>query len=158
MSAPFATFAETADAVSATTKRLEKLAILAEYLSPLSDEDLAIACRFLSGLPFPFSDERTLNVGFSAASTVLIDITGVDPGEYGLLAVRLGDLGEVAAHILAQSQVAQELNPKSKIQNPKSNILALCPGCFRDNGIYSWGGSEGVALAQSPRGGYPTGR
>ncbi|HKP52296.1 MAG TPA: ATP-dependent DNA ligase [Chloroflexia bacterium] len=118
MSALFATFAQTADAVSATTKRLEKLAILAEYLSPLSDEDLAIACRFLSGLPFPFSDERTLNVGFSAASTVLIDITGVDPGEYSTLAVRLGDLGEVAAHILArspksevQSQVAQEQDP-----------------------------------------------
>jgi len=119
MSAPFATFAETADAVSATTKRLEKLAILAEYLSPLSDEDLAIACRFLSGLPFPFSDERTLNVGFSAASTVLIDITGVDPSEYGLLAVRLGDLGEVAAHILAQSQATLE---QDLIRNPKSEI------------------------------------
>jgi DNA ligase-1 len=129
MPALFATFAQTADAVSATTKRLEKLAILAEYLSPLSDEDLAIACRFLSGLPFPFSDERTLNVGFSAASTVLIDITGVDPGEYGSLAVRLGDLGEVAAHILAQSQSTQEQtqiqNPKSKIQNQISLRSAL---------------------------------
>jgi DNA ligase-1 len=121
MSDSFAIFAQTADAVSATTKRLQKLAILAEYLSRLSDDDLAIACRFLSGLPFSASDERTLNVGFSAVSTVLIDITGVDPGEYGSLAVRLGDLGEVAAHILAQSPRWTTDDP-NQIRNPKSEI------------------------------------
>src|SRR6266567_4491139 len=96
----FTSFAQTADAVAATTKRLEKLAILAEYLSLLPDEDLAIACRLLSGNPFPLSSDRTLNVGFSVASTVLIALSGVEPDEYSRLAVRLGDLGDVAAHIL----------------------------------------------------------
>jgi DNA ligase-1 len=93
-------FAKTAGAVASTTKRLEKLAVLAEYLYALSDEDLAIAARLLSGNPFPLSDDRTLNVGFSVASTVLIELSGISPAEYGRLAVSLGDLGDVAAHIL----------------------------------------------------------
>src|SRR5947208_16216576 len=96
----FTQFAQIADAVGRTTKRLEKLAILGEYLSALSDADLAIACRFLSGFPFPSSDERTLNVGFSATTSVLLELSGVDPGEYGRLVLRLGDAGDVAAQIL----------------------------------------------------------
>ena len=101
----FTRFAQAADAVASTTKRLEKLAILAEYLSPLPDEDLAIACRLLSGNPFPSSSDRTLNVGFSVASTVLMALSGVEPDEYGRLAVRLGDLGDVAAQILPPQPV-----------------------------------------------------
>jgi DNA ligase-1 len=104
-SAPFHGFAQAADAVSATTKRLEKLAILAGYLAPLDDADLAIAARFLSGRPFPASDERTLNVGFSVISTILIELSGIDPATYGPLVVRLGDLGEVAAEIMPAEPV-----------------------------------------------------
>jgi DNA ligase-1 len=103
--ARFSAFALTADAVSATSKRLEKLAILAEYLAPLGDADLSVACRFLSGQPFPPSDERTLNVGFSMASTVLIELSGVDPHEYGQLVVRLGDMGDVAERIMPPQPV-----------------------------------------------------
>ena len=101
----FALFAQTADAVAATTKRLEKLAILAEYLSALSDDDLAISARLLSGNPFPLSDDRTLNVGFSVASTVLVELSGIEMDEYARLAVSLGDLGDLAAHILPPQPV-----------------------------------------------------
>jgi DNA ligase-1 len=101
----FSAFARTADAVTATSKRLEKLAILAEYLAPMGDADLSIACRFLSGQPFPPSDERTLNVGFSMASTVLIELSSVAPDEYGQLVVRLGDMGDVAERIMPPEPV-----------------------------------------------------
>lgn len=99
-SSPFTLFAQAADAVAATTKRLEKLGILGDYLAGLSDRDLAIACRLLAGNPFPLSDSRTLSVGFSVASTVLIELSGMSPDDYGRLAVQLGDLGDVAAQIL----------------------------------------------------------
>ena len=58
---PFLRFAQTAEAVGLTAGRLEKLRILGEYLSGLSEDDLPLACRFLSGSPFPSSDDRTLN-------------------------------------------------------------------------------------------------
>ena len=99
-SSPFIEFARTADAVTATSKRLEKLAILAQYLAPLGDEDLSVAARFLSGQPFSSSDERTLNVGFSMVSTVLIELSGIEPQQYGQLVVQLGDMGDVAERIM----------------------------------------------------------
>lgn len=102
MTATFSQFAQVADAVGGTTKRLEKLAILAGYLTPLDDADLPIACRFLSGNPFPFSDERTLNVGFSSVSNVLLELSGFDVRDYGPLVVRLGDAGDVAAEIMPE--------------------------------------------------------
>jgi DNA ligase 1 len=99
-SSHFSLFAQTADAVTATTKRLQKLAHLADYLAPLSDEDLVIACRLLAGQPFPLSDARTLNVGFSVASTVLLDLSGFDGEEYSRLVVQLGDMGDAAERIM----------------------------------------------------------
>ena len=59
----FAQWCAVAEAVAATTKKLEKSALLAAYLPRLSDTDLPIACRFFAGAPFPFSDERVLQVG-----------------------------------------------------------------------------------------------
>lgn len=99
-SAPFSQFAVTADAVGATTKRLEKLRILGEYLAALSDDDLLIACRFLSGSPFPSSDDRTLNVGYSSISGIVLELSGVEPERYGELVLRLGDPGDAAAQVL----------------------------------------------------------
>jgi DNA ligase 1 len=99
----FALFAKTAEAVGSTTKRLEKVAILGGYLAPLSDDDLAVACKLLSGSPFPLSDSRTLNVGFSAASGVLVDLSGVTANDYHMLVVSMGDMGDVAARIMPAS-------------------------------------------------------
>lgn len=99
----FALFAQTAEAVGSTTKRLEKVAILGGYLASLSDDDLAVACKLLSGSPFPLSDSRTLNVGFSAASGVLVDLAGVSADDYHRLVVSMGDMGDVAARIMPAS-------------------------------------------------------
>jgi DNA ligase-1 len=99
----FALFAQTAGAVGSTTKRLEKVAILGGYLASLSDDDLSVACKLLSGSPFPLSDSRTLNVGFSAASGVLVDLSGVSLDEYHRRVVSLGDMGDVAAEIMPTS-------------------------------------------------------
>ena len=100
-SAPFADLAVVADAVRATSKRLEKMALLGAYFAGLDDDDLARACRFLAGRPFPAHDERTLNVGGAAVVAVLCDLAGMPPEEYGALHVRTGDIGDVAARDLA---------------------------------------------------------
>ncbi len=101
-SASFAAFAATADAVGATTKRLQKSAILADYLARLNDDDLPIACRFLSGDPFPLKDERTLQLGYSAIFGVLVELSGVEAKTLGDLAVKLGDIGDVAEQAMQQ--------------------------------------------------------
>src|SRR4051812_17181475 len=69
----FLQFAQVNDAAAATTKKLQKHAILAEYFRGLDDdEDLRRAVRFAAGRPFAATDERVLNVGGALVSEVLL--------------------------------------------------------------------------------------
>src|SRR6185369_17348586 len=70
-------FGECAEAVAATTKKLEKAAILGSYLETLSDPDLSRAARYFAGHQFAMSDSRTTNVGGSIISAALSEATGL---------------------------------------------------------------------------------
>jgi DNA ligase-1 len=96
-------FAECADAVAATTKKLEKAAILGEYLKTLSDPDLTRAARYFAGQQFAQNDARTTNVGGSIISTALSEATGFSPEDLSPRWVRLGDPGDVAAEIVKEA-------------------------------------------------------
>ena len=52
-------FARTCDTIAATTKKLEKTAVVATYLRSLPVEEAAIAAIFLSGRPFAAYEEAT---------------------------------------------------------------------------------------------------
>jgi DNA ligase-1 len=89
-------FAEVAEQVAATTKKLEKAALVGNYLKQLVDADLARAARFFAGHQFAQNDARTTNVGGSIISTALSEATGLSFEELGPIYVRLGDAGEAA--------------------------------------------------------------
>src|SRR5688572_31884796 len=72
-------FAECAEAVAATTKKLEKAATLGNYLKTLSDPDLTRAARYFAGQQFAQNDARTTNVGGSIISAALSEATGFSP-------------------------------------------------------------------------------
>ena len=76
MTGRFAEWVTTADAVRATTKKLEKNRLLGAYLAGLDDVDIATAARLFAGAPFPRKDERVLSVGWSALSDVLLERSG----------------------------------------------------------------------------------
>src|SRR5918999_6291875 len=96
-------FAECADAVAATTKKLQKAAILGAYLETLSDPDLARAARYFAGHQFALADARTTNVGGSIISAALSEATGFSPEDLYPRYVRLGDPGELAAEIVKEA-------------------------------------------------------
>src|ERR1700730_1361873 len=56
-------FAQTCEAIAATTAKLEKVERLAEYLRSLDDADLQAAARFFTGSPFAARDSRSLALG-----------------------------------------------------------------------------------------------
>ena len=97
-------FAETAEAIAATTKKLEKAAILGDYLKSLLDPDLERATRYFAGHQFAQSDSRTTNVGGSIISAALSEATGFDSEDLYPRYVRLGDPGELAAEIIAETK------------------------------------------------------
>jgi DNA ligase-1 len=92
-------FARVNDAAAATTKKLQKYAILAEYLRTLEDDDLRLAVRFAAGRPFAATDERVLNVGWALVSDVILAILKPDPHEFHDLVVRSGEIGEALSKV-----------------------------------------------------------
>src|ERR1700735_235043 len=56
-------FGRTCAAIAATASKLEKIALVAEYLRGLEDADLAPAARFFTGNPFAHADQRSLGLG-----------------------------------------------------------------------------------------------
>jgi len=96
-------FAEIADEIASTTKKLEKASILGRYLKTLSDADLARATRYFAGHQFAQSDSRTTNVGGSIISTALSEATGFSPEDLSPRYVRLGDPGDLAAEIINET-------------------------------------------------------
>ena len=95
----FLRFCETAERVGATTKRLEKAAVLKDYFETLSDEDLVLAARFFAGQAFSLRDQRTTNIGGAALFNAISAATTIDVEELKRLTVVSGDIGETAAKI-----------------------------------------------------------
>jgi DNA ligase-1 len=102
MSSLLENFAETAERVAATTKKLEKAALLGAYLRDLNDDDLACAARYFAGQQFALNDARTTNVGSGVLRDALSDATGVSVEELRPRYVRLGDAGEVACEAIRE--------------------------------------------------------
>lgn len=128
-------FVQTADAIGATTKKLEKLRVLSEYFRSLSTADAALAARFFSAHPFPKHDERTLGVGGASLSRLIAEAAG-KAGQHLSSAYRKhGDLGDMAEDLLSAThhdgdlplaEVAQlfEALAAARGQAPKTELLA----------------------------------
>jgi DNA ligase-1 len=93
-------FAQTCDAIAATTKKLEKTALLATYLRELPVSEAATAAIFLSGRPFPAYEEKTLQVGGALLGRVIRELSGKSEYELTEIYCRHGDAGSVAAEAL----------------------------------------------------------
>ena len=116
-------FAECADAVAATTKKLEKAALLGAYLETLSDPDLTRAARYFAGHQFASTDARTTNVGGSIISAALSEATGFSSEDLYPRYVRLGDPGELAAEIIKEAK--RSFQPTVTLAETESLIARL---------------------------------
>ena len=116
-------FSEVAEAVAATTKKLEKAALLGNYLMSLVDADLSRASRYFAGQQFAQSDSRTTNVGGSIISTALSEVTGFSLEDLSPRYVRLGDPGDLAAEIIREAKPA--LQPTITLVETESLVTRL---------------------------------
>ena len=94
------TFAQTADQVAATTKKLQKTALLAEYFKSVPLDEAAVAAVFFSGRPFPMWEETTLQVGGRLLWQIVEELSGKDEAELSAAYRKHGDLGAVAGAVL----------------------------------------------------------
>jgi DNA ligase-1 len=117
-------FALTAERVAATTKKLEKAALLGAYLRALDDADLARAARYFAGHQFAMNDARTTNVGTGVLRDALSEATGIEVENLRPRYVRLGDAGEVAYEVVQES-ARESLQPAMTLALTESLIERL---------------------------------
>jgi DNA ligase-1 len=95
--------ASACEAIAGTTKKLQKIAIVADYLKSRTPQEAEISAVFLSGRPFPVWEETTLQVGGSLLWRLVGELAEIK-GDATLTAAyrRLGDLGAVAGEVLPE--------------------------------------------------------
>ncbi len=93
-------FAQLCDALAATTKKLEKRALIADWLKSLSVQDAGLASLYLAGQVFAETDPRVLNLGGSTLSKALAQLSGASDAAMHEAYRRHGDLGAAAQDLL----------------------------------------------------------
>src|SRR5580658_9173468 len=94
--------AELCERIAATTKKTEKIAMVAEYFRSCDLTDAAISAVFLSGRAFPAFEERTLQIGGALLWKVVKEVTGATENELGAGYRKTGDLGAAAHRVLVE--------------------------------------------------------
>jgi DNA ligase-1 len=95
-------FAEACEAIAATTKKLLKTAIVADYLKSRTTEQAAVSAVFLSGRAFPAWEEATLQVGGRSLWQIAEELSGKNERDMTAAYKRHGDLGAVAGEVLPE--------------------------------------------------------
>ena len=94
--------AEACEAIAATTKKLLKTGIVADYLKSRSVDEAAVSAIFLSGRPFPAWEETTLQVGGRLLWRLVAELAGKEESSDHRVYRKLGDLGAVAGDVLPE--------------------------------------------------------
>ena len=95
-----------------TTRKLEKRALMAEYLPSLPVEEAGLAALYLAGAPFSETDGRALQVGGALLTRVIGRLSGADAPTMRAAYLRHGDLGGAAEELLARKDTRDELSLK----------------------------------------------
>jgi DNA ligase-1 len=121
-------FAEISERIAATTKKLEKTAILAEYLKSVPVDEATVAAVLFSGRPFPVWEEATLQVGGTLLWRIVEDLSGKGDAELTATYREYGDLGAVAGAVLPDNGEARRgggrARPPTSVQQSFRDISA----------------------------------
>jgi len=108
--------AETCERIAATTKKLEKTAIVADYVRSREIGDAVISAVFLSGRAFPAFEERTLQIGGSLLWKLVVELAGGRAAALTTAYRKRGDLGAAAADVLAATAPASSTMMLSEVR------------------------------------------
>jgi DNA ligase 1 len=122
--------AEACERIASTTKKLEKIAIVAEYLKERTIEEASISAVLLSGRSFPVWEETTLQVGGRVLWRIVAELSGKSEAELTASYRQHGDLGDVAEAVLpvfATAHVGTGSSARPARAKPGASVLTV-PG------------------------------
>jgi DNA ligase-1 len=103
------------EAIAATSKKLEKTRIVAEYLRSRTPEEAAVSAVFLSGRAFPAYQETTLQLGGTQLWRIVQELSGKSESAMAAAYHKYGDLGAAAYDVLAARYKSAPANPLNLI-------------------------------------------
>src|SRR6202047_3920232 len=101
--------AQLCESIAATTKKTEKVRLVADYLQVTPVEEASLAALYLCGRVFPPREERVLSIGFSILLRAVAKIAKKNPAELAPVLRHHGDLGAGAEEILHDHPVRSSL-------------------------------------------------
>jgi len=93
-------FAELCETLAATRSKLAKRAAMSQYLRTLDTASAGLAVQFLTGVVFPETDARKLQVGGQLIVRALETVTHADGDRFHAVYRKYGDLGAAAEELL----------------------------------------------------------
>ena len=121
--------AQTCEAIRATPRKSEKIAILAAYFRTRDVGDAAISAVFLSGRAFPTFEERTLQVGGALLRKIVAGLTQASDSELRAAYRKYGDLGTAAFDLLGH-QAAEASGVTLQEVRTLFDEIAFCRGAI----------------------------
>jgi DNA ligase-1 len=103
-------FAQLCESIAATTKKTEKVSLVAEYLRSSPVEEGALSALYLCGRVFPRREERVLSIGFSILLRAVAKVARKNPAHLAPVLRHHGDLGAGAEEILREHPVTSSLS------------------------------------------------
>ena len=101
--------AQLCESIAATSKKNEKVALVAGYLRTTPVDESALAALYLCGRVFPRREERVLSIGFSLLLRAVAKIANKNPADLSPILRHHGDLGAGAEEILQPHPVRSSL-------------------------------------------------
>jgi DNA ligase 1 len=102
-------FAQLCESIAATTKKTEKVRLVADYFQVTPVEEASLAALYLCGRVFPRREERVLSIGFSILLRSVAKIAKRNQAELAPVLQHHGDLGAGAEEILRDHPVSSSL-------------------------------------------------
>lgn len=108
----FSAFAETCSRIGADTRKLEKVRLLSEYLRALGGENVALAATWMTGRPFPATQNKVMQLGWAVLRDALCAVGEISESALHQVYLKHSDLGETAAEVLQSRNVTPSLSLK----------------------------------------------
>src|SRR3989344_5835513 len=121
----YSEFVEVYERLSKTTKRLEKVDILSEFLKKLSKDDDEEWVYLIRGKVLPDYDSREFGVSGQLIMKVISKASGVSLDAIGQKFNKLGDLGEVAEELMKNRKQAPLYSKKLTVDKVFDNLRKL---------------------------------
>jgi ATP-dependent DNA ligase I len=106
--------------IAATTRKTEKVAILAQYITERTTEEAAISAVFLSGRTFPAYEEATLQVGGALLWRAISELASASEAQMTAAYRRFGDLGSAAEEVFERRKSKSTGEPLRVVEVERS--------------------------------------